>query len=305
MQSSTDILSFWTDFMVAQDLTERTVEERIRFIRHVESTTGRSVLELQRLDLIHYLGSDASWSNSTKVHYRSALHTFFTWLQDEGFRLDNPAAKLPKTKIRKRIPTPFTKDEIELILSSGAYRRTRMMVALHYYLGLRVSEIARVHGGRDVNWINRTLTTIGKGRKRVTLPLNAAMWELAQGMPRDGYWFPNWKANKLYAAGEGHILGGSVSTVIAGAIKRAGIAGHRPHDLRASTATLQSRAGVDPFIVQKNMRHESMDTTTKYRLVDPDEQRAGFDALPVVYMPERSQRRRRPVAANQEARIAA
>lgn len=304
MQSTAEILSYWADFMVVQDLTERTVEERVRFIRHVESTTGLSVLELQRLDLIRYLGSDASWTNSTKVHYRSALHTFFTWLQDEGFRLDNPAAKLPKVKNRKRIPTPFTKDEIELILSSGAYRRTRMMVALHYYLGLRVSEIARVHG-RDVNWTNRTLTTVGKGKKRVTLPLNAAMWELAQRMPRDGYWFPNWKANKLYAAGEGHVLGGSVSTVIAGAIKRAGIVGHRPHDLRASTATLQSRAGVDPFIVQKNMRHESMDTTTNYRLVDPDEQRDGFEALPVVEMPLRSQRRRRAGQAHQEPPMAA
>jgi integrase/recombinase XerD len=303
MHSTAEILQYWADFMAAQDLTARTIEERVRFIYHVETNAG-SVLEVTRYDLIRYLGLDPSWTNSTKQHYRSALHTFFTWLQDEGFRPDNPGAKLPKVKARKRTPTPFSRDEIELILCSGAYRKTRMMVALHYYLGLRVSEIARVHGGRDISWTNRTLTTVGKGEKKVTLPLNDAMWEIAKGMPRDGYWFPNWKANRLFEAGEGHILGNSVSTIIGNAIRRAGIVGHRPHDLRASTATLQSRAGVDPFIVQKNMRHESMDTTTNYRLVDPDEQREGFEALPVVFMPERSGRRRR-TETTEEPRIAA
>jgi integrase/recombinase XerD len=292
MQNTDDILAYWSDYMVAQDLTERTIGERVRFIRHVERLTG-PVLEVTRFGLVGYLGSDASWSNTTKQHYRSALHTFFTWLQDEGFRPDNPAARLPQVRARKRVPNPLTADEIQRVLESGAYFRTRMMVAMHYYLGMRVSEIARVHGARDVDWEGRRIRTFGKGKKTRWLPMNSAMWDLAQRMPRDAYWFRNWKANKKFAAGEGHILGGSVSTIIANALKRAGIIGHRPHDLRASTATLQSRAGVDAFIVQQNLRHERMETTAGYRLVDPEEQREGFEALPVVVMPARSGRRRR------------
>lgn len=285
------ILAFWEECMIAEDLTDRTIVERLRFIRHVEKVTRCSVLEAQREDLIRYMGSNRSWSNTTKQHYRSALHTFFTWLQDEGYRPDNPGARLPRVKARKRKPTPLSREEIDRVVNGGAYLRTRIMVALHYYLGLRVHEIAKVHG-RDIDWASRTLTLVGKGRKRATLPIPPALWVQVQRMPRDGYWFPNWKANKLYAAGEGHILSNSVSTVISGAMKRAGIQGHRPHDLRASTATLQSREGVDPFIVQETMRHESMDTTTHYRLVDLEEMRDGLEHLPVIAMPERSGRKR-------------
>lgn len=285
------VLDYWKTWMIAQDLTERTIEERIRFARHVERVTGRSVLKLKRVDLIGYMASDPDWSNTTKVHYRSALHTLFTWMQDEGYRRDNPGARLPKVKGRKRKPTPLTEREIQRVVNGGNYRRTRMMIALHYYLGLRVSEIARVHG-RDIDWEERTLTTIGKGKKKIMLPLGEAMWELAQTMPRDAYWFPNWKANKNFAAGEGHILGNSVSTILSRAIKRAGVMGHRPHDLRASTATLQSQRGVDSFIVQQNMRHENMATTAGYRLVAVDEMRDGFDHLPVVQMPQHSNRRK-------------
>lgn len=292
LHKTEEILAYWTTYMVAEDLTERTIEERLRFVRHVEKTTGRTALELTRQDLIGYLGSRPEWSNTTKQHYRSALHTFFTWLQDEEYRLDNPGAKLPRVRSRKRTPTPLSLDEIHRVVNGGAYRKTRIMVALHYYAGLRVSEIARVHG-RDIDWTQRTLTTIGKGKKHAVLPLNAALWTLAQRMPADAYWFPNWKPNKKYpTAGAGHVLGNSVSRTISDAMRRAGVRGHRPHDLRSSTATLQSREGVDPFIVQKTMRHENMDTTAGYRLVSLDEMRAGLEQLPLVHIPERSGRRR-------------
>ncbi len=221
-------------------------------------------------------------------------------MQDEGLRLDNPAYRLPRVATRKREPNPFSVDEINQLLQSGIYRKTRVMVALHYYLGLRVSEIAAVNGD-DIDWENRTLHTIGKGRKPATLPVPAAVWPLFHQMPRTGYWFPNRTKNKLHAAGEGHIMGNSVSGLIGEAIKRIGLK-HRPHDLRASLATEMHEAGVSDFIVQRSMRHSNMDTTTKYLLLRPEGIRHGFDLLPVLQMPERSGRRRRepdahPIAA--------
>jgi site-specific recombinase XerD len=289
------LLAYWEQWMQVEDLTERTIQDRLGFIRQLERAIGTPVTEATRSQLIGFM-ANSEWANTTKTHYRSTLHTFFTWMQDESIRADNPAAKLPKIKTRPRVPNPFTVDEIQDVLESGIYRRTRAMVALHYYLGLRVSEIARVHG-RDIDRKNRTITTLGKGEKLRRLPLNSAMWEIAEQMPRDGYWFPNQRANAVYAAGEGHILGNSVSGILSRALKRSGFVGHRGHDLRASTATLQSRAGVDPFIVKENMRHESMDTTAIYRLVSIDEQRDGFEALPKLVMPRKSARRSTRIAA--------
>lgn len=289
MRNDPDPVRHWIAYMRAEDLTDATIKERQRFYQYVEHHVG-PMTTINRLELIEFLGTP-EWSNTTRQHYRSALHTIFTWLQDEGYRPDNPAARLPHVKARRRTPTPLTAEQIRRIVNGGNYKRTRVMIALHYYLGLRVHEIAKIHG-HDIDWDNRTVKVFGKGAKTVELPINGQMWAIAQTMPRDGYWFPNWKPNRLYAAGEGHILSNSVSTIISQAIRRAGIDGHRPHDLRASTATLQSRAGVDPFIVQKNMRHESMTTTAGYRLVDPEEMREGFERLPIVQMPSHSNRRR-------------
>jgi site-specific recombinase XerD len=111
-------------------------------------------------------------------------------------------------------------------------------------------------------------------------------------MPRHGYWFPNWNANALYAPGEGHILGRSVSDLLSDAIKRAGL-NRRPHDMRAATATEMTRAGVSAFITQHAMRHAQMATTTQYTGVGLDQVREGLNALPKLTVPEVSARRRK------------
>lgn len=199
-----------------------------------------------------------------------------------------------RVSTRKREPNPFTIPEINQLLSGGIFGKTRAMVALHYYLGLRVSEIAAVNGA-DVDWEGRTLSTVGKGRKDATLPVPAAAWPLLLEMPRTGYWFPKRTANRHYSAGEGHIMG-SVSGLIGEAIQRAGLK-HRPHDLRAALVTEMHEAGLSDFVVQRSMRHSNMDTTTIYLKLRPEGIRHGFDQLPAITMPERSGRRRRPVAA--------
>lgn len=283
-----NILEYWTQYMTAEDLTHKTIRERLIFIRRLEREVG-DLTTVSRPELIAWI-SQQDWSNATRVHYRSAMHTFFTWLQDEGMRLDNPAARLPKVKVRRREPNPFTINEIQQLLDAGMYRKTRAMVALHYYLGLRVSEISRVHGN-DVSWTEQTLTTVGKGRKKAKLPVPEAAWPLFLDMPRDGYWFPNRTANALHQAGEGHILGNSVSTLIGGAIKRAGLQ-HRPHDLRAATATEMNKAKISAFVVQGSMRHTNMDTTTRYLGLDVEQIREGFNALPTIELRERSGRQR-------------
>jgi len=285
------ILTFWRDWMTAQDLTARTITERIRFIRQVDRFIEGGFLTATRQDLIQFMGSDPEWSNTTRAHYRSALHTFYTWLQDEEIRSDNPAAKLPKVKHRKRVPNPVEVADISAAVSSGAYRRTRQMIALHYYALLRGHEIAKVHG-RDVDWRNRTIEVLGKGKKVRRVPINDALWEVVKDMPRDGYWFPNWKTNRVFAAGEGHILANSVSRLLAQALRRGGVHGHRPHDLRASGITEQVRAGVHVLVVQENAGHASAATTQLYNLVNLEQKRDGVASITPIEIPERSGRKR-------------
>jgi integrase/recombinase XerD len=163
------------------------------------------------------------------------------------------------------------------------------MIALHYYAMLRVHEIAKIHG-HDIDWNNRILHVYGKGKKLRHIPIGDELWSIIQDAPRDGFWFPNWKANRLYAAGEGHILPNSVSRVISDALARAGVSGHRPHDLRATGITEQVRHGVHILVIQQNAGHQSSETTQLYALVDMDQQRTGVNTITPVHLPQHSGR---------------
>ncbi len=288
-------LQYWSTWQRAEGLGERVIRERIQSIEKLLRETNTTVESVGRRDLVMWLGMH-EWAPSTRNNRRSLLHTFFTWMQDEGLRADNPAARLPRVRVPKHAPDPFSVPEIQALLDSGVYRKTRAAIALHYYLGLRVSEIAAVHGC-DVDRERMVVRVVGKGSKRAPLPFPDAVHELVLSMPADEYWFPNRQANRLYAAGEGHVLGKSISESINDAIKRAGLA-HRGHQLRAATATEMNRAGVASLVVQEGMRHESMATTQIYTKVDLEAVRDGLNRLPVVDLDsERRQRRGRPAAA--------
>lgn len=289
------LLDYWASFMSAEGLGERTIRERLALFRTIETEIGKPLLEVNRQDLITYLGSPVvreRWSAGTRRHYRSSIHTFFTWAQDEGLRVDNPAARLPRISVKPHDPNPVAVDDIQLMVTTGAYRNTRMMIALHYYAGLRVHEIAKIHG-RDIDWRHRILAVFGKGAVTRRIGLGDALWDLAQDYPRDEFWFPNKKPNRLYSTvGEGHVLSNSVSDAIRDAFRRSGIDNHRPHDLRASTATEQHLAGVPLFKTQKAMRHSSSATTEFYTRIDIEGTREAFNAQPTIDFPARSGRKR-------------
>jgi len=173
------ILNYWSAYMRAQHCTERTIRERGIFIRamlrHVDEI---SPLDVTKQQLIMFLGR-RDLTGKTKQNYRSHLHTFFTWLQDQDLRLDNPAARLPRPRVEPTEPNPVSTEDIQTVLNSGVYGHTIMKVLLYAYQGLRASEIAAV-AGNNIDWEKQTiLTAEAKGRKIVTRPLHSMIVEYA------------------------------------------------------------------------------------------------------------------------------
>lgn len=274
--------------MRAQNCTDRTVRERQIFVRSVIRFTSKDLLEVGKHDLIAFLGkTDANGeqllSGKTKQNYRSALHTLFTWMQDEELRLDNPAAKLPRPRVEPSESDPTTTEDIQTVLDSGIYGRTRMMVLLYAYQGLRASEIAAV-SGKHIDWErNRILTIDGKGGKEVWRPLHSMILEHCVDFPRDDWWFPGQF---------GHVRGHSVTNTLSAAFKRAGVP-HTGHDMRAWYATEQLERGVDSLTVQYGMRHTDGQSIVKYDKPSHERISAGQEVLPRVIVPLNSKRRRR------------
>ena len=271
------IIDYWAASMRAQHCTERTIKERRIFIRSMLRHTGQeSPLAVTKQQLVMFLGRP-DLTGKTKQNYRSTLHTFFTWMQDEELRLDNPAARLPKPRVEPTEPNPVSTEDIQKVLNSGIYGHTIMKVLLYSYQGLRASEIAAVSGA-NINWVEGTiLVAEAKGRKVVTRPLHSMILDYAAtaGYPRDTAWFPS---------RGGHVTGKAVSNTLCTAFKRAGVQ-HRAHQMRAWHGTTLLEMGADSLDVQHSLRHSDAQSMKAYIRPSQRRIRTAMEQLPRVSVP--------------------
>ena len=268
------LINQWTLSMGARSWSERTVNERVILVRRVAREAG---VDPDLLTLDHVLAFLATrFDASTRQTYFVNLASWFRWLHEAGHIEANPMAGVPIPRAPRTRPQPLTTAHVELAIASANRRRTRAMILLAAYQGLRASEVARVHGS-DIDLVGQRLHVLGKGGLRAVLPLSPVVAKLAAEMPK-GWWFPQHVANKTGEAG-GHILGRSVSTIVSGSLARAGIRG-TAHSLRHWFATELLRQGVDLRVIQELMRHASIATTERYLHVSADQQMDGIILLP-------------------------
>lgn len=260
--------------MRARACRPRSISETLTTVRAVGKHIGKPLADATRDDLVGFLTRPGLKPYSIRT-YRSALTGFYGFLAAEGIVQISPAARLPKVRVPHSEPNPLTTVEVQRLLDSGIRRRTRMMVLLAAYQGLRAVEIAHVHGSA-VNWTTGELTVRdGKGGTELIRPLHPIVLEQAGSLPRDDWWFPG-------NPGRPHVSAQSVSSTLAEALRRCGITGHRPHQLRAWHATELVAAGVDTVTVQHSMRHADLSSLHKYTKPSNDRIREAITALPAL-----------------------
>ena len=213
-------------------------------------------------DIAGWLSDGGEWTATTRWTYHVQLNAWFTWLQVQGHRDDNPMLLIGKPRRPRAEPRPIADGNLRRLLSTRMHRRTRAMVLLASLEGLRVHEIAKVRG-EHLDLEARSMVVAGKGGVVATLPLHPLVVEHAYRMPRKGFWFPG--------VDRGHVRRESVCGVIKEAMIRAGVPGSA-HQLRHWFGTALVKAGVDLRTVQTLMRHSNLTSTAIYTLV-ADEQR--------------------------------
>jgi integrase/recombinase XerD len=278
------LLSDFADFQRGEGLAATTIRNRASTLRGLAAFTGRPLLAMTTADVRRFLGRDIT--NGSRRTYGINLRAFYAYAVAEGLRDDDPTARLGRPPVERGTPRPFAEVDVDRMLASGAYRRTRAMILLGYYQGFRVSSIAAVHG-RDVDLVAMTIRTVGKGRKERTLPLHPMIAELAATMPRDGWWFP------ARGGRTGHVRPASVTDRITRAKHRAGITNSHltPHSLRHGFGSGLVEEGVDIRVVQELMMHATLSSTEIYTAVSERRKREGIAALPSRTVPTRSGRR--------------
>ncbi|MBO0866253.1 MAG: tyrosine-type recombinase/integrase [Mycobacterium sp.] len=217
---------------------------------------------------------DPAFSRGTVLTYFSALRAWYGWLVRQGVRADNPTDRLEKPTAPRRYPRPISTEELGRVLRRANRRRTRAMVILGAYEGMRVHEIAKIRG-QDFHAGGTILEVTGKGGHTAPLPVHHVVAELRTGFPRIGWWFPS------YADPAVPVTAKNVSAVISGAMHRAGVDG-TGHQLRHwYGTTVLTTAGGNLRVAQQAMRHGSIASTAIYTLISDEQVRAAVSALPV------------------------
>jgi len=266
------VLTAWRTWQYAQSLSIRTVGSRIETIERFGQALRCHPKDATIDDVVEWLAKGEHWRPSTRRTYYKALVAWFKWLQRAGHRLDNPMVQVPPPKVPRAVPRPVTNANLRRVLATRMHKRTRVMILLYAFAGLRCSEIAAIRG-ENFDLVERTVTVTGKGGVTATLPLHPLIMEAAWSMPRTGYWFPS-----NASTNEPHLLGHSVGTIIKRVMIRAGVQGSA-HCLRHWFGTELVSAGVDLRTTQELMRHASLATTAVYTQIADARKAEGVERL--------------------------
>ncbi|NKS20856.1 tyrosine-type recombinase/integrase [Rhodococcus hoagii] len=238
-------------------LSERWIRDSLTTLRQLEHETGRGAAEVLAVEISRFLGR-AHLSANSRSTYFGQLASFYRWLADHGGT--NPMDRMRRPRVPRSVPRPVSDAQLNRLLAQPMHRRTRVMILLAAFAGLRVHEIAKFRG-EDIDRGERILRVQGKGGHRAELPAHPLLVDAARWMPARGWWFP---ANST-RPGE-HVHGRSVSQIVGNAMRRAGIPG-TPHALRHWYGTTLVRSGADLRTAQTLLRHASLATTQIYTAV--------------------------------------
>lgn len=298
-------LSDYATHQRAARLSEKTIRNREECLRLVARVSRRGPDQVTLSDLERALArrhprTGLPLAAGTLQSERSYMQSFFTWMKKTKRRRDNPAKDLPKVKVPRRKPRPLRLDQIEDVLDCGIYTRTRDIILIAAFTGLRIGEVVKIRG-EDVDLRAMTIKSMRKGNLDWEGTLNSALLEIAERYPRKGWWFPSPYANELFPDGGGHILMASASDRVSKAIRAAGITDHRitGHSIRHYAATEMIRRGASIRAVQEFLGHASLATTQLYAEVTLDDMRAANDVLPTIHAPAHANRKPRPIVTSE------
>ena len=220
-------------------------------------------------DFIYQLSKEVQPPTQSRII--SGIKGFFSYLQLEGYREDNPTKLLESPKTRKTFPDTLAVAEVDALIAgveTGKYAfRNRCMLELLYSCGLRVSELIKLNKS-DLFFEQGLIRIRGKGDKLRWVPIADVTQELLKEYQNSALVNPPKKGfeDRLFLNNRGkEITRVMVFTIVKNAAMHMNIKKNiSPHTLRHSFATHLVENGADIQLVQHMMGHASITTTERY-----------------------------------------
>lgn len=199
---------------------------------------------------------DNNRSSQTVSQYFHAIRFYYREVLHQRFRMDWRTPKRPQ-----KLPAVLSRAEIQKMLNAVTNRKHRLMLALAYGAGMRISEVQNLRIA-DIDFDEGVVCIRqSKGKKdRLTLLSERIADDLrafAAGRAHDEIIFLSERGGKLCTR--------SLQNVFTSALARAEI--RKPatfHSLRHSFATHLLENGTDVRYVQELLGHQNIRTTQRY-----------------------------------------
>lgn len=285
------VQGFFAEYLMQQRaLSPRTVaayRDTFRLLlRFAEQTTGKSPTSLQLTDLnanlvlafldhIEQVRNNSVRSRNARLaavrsflkyaahHDVSALHVIQQTMAVPTKRFDRPMLGF------------LSRDEMQAILEapdaeSWAGQRDRVLFAMLYNTGARVSEVINIRAKDAILDSSPSVHILGKGRKHRTVPLWRSTvtllraWKRRLGsIPADAPLFPNREGTQMTRSNVRQRLDLAIR-VAAETQPQLKTRTISPHTFRHTTAMHLLESGVDITVIALWLGHESMATTHIY-----------------------------------------
>lgn len=236
---------------------------------------GVRLQDVRSEEVYRYQGSlvERDFAASSLEIFMRMVRRFFGYLEERQIIFDNPAeGLLVPRRPRPLLPAPSEEDMEKLLaqpkVETATGLRDRAAIETAYSTGMRREELFGLKV-QDLDFRERTVRVLGKGRRERVLPLGkeAVGWltrYLEHGRPRllgnyaehDALWVSS-RGGERYGYG-------ALQQMLRKYSRQAGITIVTPHAIRRACATHMLRRGAHPLELQMLLGHASLKTLSQY-----------------------------------------
>lgn len=247
--------------MKLKGFSQKTVKSYLYYITNFSRFTNKKLREVSNRDIRGYLENlvDQKKAQSTINTAYSALKLYFEKNLKRKFFIN-----IPRVKKSQKLPQVLTKREIRKILKVVNNVKHKLILAMIYSAGLRVSELPNVKV-KDLDLENKLIKIRqGKGGKDrmsiVSEDLAGVLEKYIKNKKIDEYVFESNRGGKLTER--------TVQKVFSEALKKSGVKRNAScHSLRHSFATHLLENGTNIRYIQELLGHKRLETTQIYTKV--------------------------------------
>lgn len=246
------------------------------------STADRDMLERWLASL-----ADQGLSAATRARRLSSARQFHRFLFEDGWRDDDPAARLAGPRKKRALPKTLTTDQVDALLTTARNRgdaRLNCLMEMLYATGMRATELVALPVAA-VRGDPRMLLVRGKGGKERMTPLSppsrAALstWLLERDAAEDASRKKGGAPSPFLFPSNGkkrHLTRERLFQIIKALSLEAGLDPSRvsPHTLRHAFATHLLANGADLRSIQQLLGHADVSTTEIYTHVQEERLKA-------------------------------